>query len=57
VQRLAQWKKVGEVYLFLHQPEELLCPEMADYIIRAANKTLNAGLPPLKFYNVQQSLF
>ncbi len=43
VNKIAEWSAFGleEIYFFAHEPEELACPEISDYLIKQLK---NAGL-------------
>ena len=43
ISKLKQWSNTGlkEVYFFVHEPDDVSCPEIADYFINQLNK---AGL-------------
>lgn len=47
--RLKEWREAGveRVFFFLHQPDDLLAPEIADHAIKLFNEVLGAGLEPL----------
>lgn len=36
VQKIKEWSEYGikEIYFFVHEPDDVNCPEMADYIIK-----------------------
>ena len=61
MERLADWREKGleEVYFFLHEPDDVHCPELAQEFIAKANKCMNLGLKKIRFYNqeVQGTLF
>lgn len=51
VQKLKSWHKQGlkEVYFFTHEPDNLLAPELADYMVQQVQKELNAVVRGPKF--------
>lgn len=59
--RLDTWRKLGlkEVFFFLHEPDDVHCPELTQKFIEKANTKMNLGLKKLRFYNqeVQGTLF
>ncbi|WKN31653.1 DUF72 domain-containing protein [Porifericola rhodea] len=61
VKRLGVWLSQGldELYFIVHQPEDLLCIDLAIYFIQRMNEKyqLNIPLPKLLSEGVQQSLF
>ncbi|MEH0155832.1 DUF72 domain-containing protein [Limibacter armeniacum] len=61
VVRLKDWISQGlkEVYFFLHQPSDVLCPEAVIYFVNEVNKALGLNLEVPKMLNtgVQKSLF
>lgn len=61
MERLAAWREQGleTVYFFLHEPDDVHCPELAAEFIKKVNKELSLQLKPLRFYNqeVQGTLF
>ncbi|MBX2986317.1 MAG: DUF72 domain-containing protein [Bdellovibrionaceae bacterium] len=50
-ERLAQWSRRGlkEIFFFVHEPDDVSAPEMANQVIRDLNDTTGAGLPPLQW--------
>ncbi len=50
-ERLAKWKQKGikAVYFFLHQPEETLVPELANYLIEKTNLACGSNFPQIRF--------
>jgi uncharacterized protein YecE (DUF72 family) len=60
-EKLKNWFSQGleQVYFFLHEPDDVLCPELTEHFIKTMNATLGIELPKLRFYNqeVQGSLF
>ncbi|MGB0526041.1 MAG: DUF72 domain-containing protein [Flammeovirgaceae bacterium] len=61
MERLKAWQGAGlqEIYFFLHEPDDVHCPELAEQFIAKANTTLELNLKPIRFYNqeVQGTLF
>ncbi|MBX2844468.1 MAG: DUF72 domain-containing protein [Flammeovirgaceae bacterium] len=61
VEKLKEWidKGASQVYFFTHEPEDVLCPELADFLVKELNsKALETPVSP-KFLNqgIQGSLF
>ena len=56
VARLANWLENGleECWFFVHQPDEVHCPELIRYFIQSINKATNLEIPDLHFYNEMQ---
>lgn len=50
-QRLAQLQKKGlsRVYYFVHEPDDIKAPEMADQVIQDLNSICQSQIPPLKW--------
>lgn len=53
VKKIKEWSEFGlkEVFFFVHEPEELFCPEISDYFIQQLikeNLKINAGMNFLK---------
>lgn len=48
-QRLLDWQGLGlqRMYYFIHQPDDVLAPEMTDLVIADLNEALGDVLPPL----------
>lgn len=61
LERVGQWREKGlkEAYFFLHQPDDVLCPEYAVYFVDQANTGLSLNLkgPEIGNQYVQGSLF
>ncbi len=62
VDKIIEWNQKGlkEVYLFFHQPEEELVPELTNYFIEQMNKKGNFNIPLLEFLpkeGIQGTLF
>jgi len=61
VEKIAQWSAEGleSAYLFIHEPDEVHCPEITTYLIQQLNKKLAIKLVPPKPIpqEVQGSLF
>lgn len=61
VNQLKNWSDKGlkKVYFFIHQPEEIECPELAEYLVKKLNKLENFKVkaPRLNIGGVQSSLF
>lgn len=61
VQRLVKWNRLGlqEAYIFLHEPDTLDVPELANYLIEKINHQLQLDLKPPHRYaeGIQGSLF
>lgn len=59
--RIASFKRQGlqEVYFFAHQPEDILCPELGNYIGKKAKLSLDSQIihPILREKTEQRSLF
>ncbi len=58
---LKRWLEAGmkEIYVFLHQPADVLCPEMAVYFISSLNKICQTSLkvPKIQLLPEQKRLF
>ncbi|NJK84485.1 MAG: DUF72 domain-containing protein, partial [Saprospiraceae bacterium] len=56
VSRIAQWQQLGleEVYIFVHQPDNIEAPLWADYWIKHLNQALGLALTRPKRYNQQE---
>jgi len=59
VARMVKWYDMGleNTWFFIHQPDEVNCPELAQYLIEKINEQTDLGVKPLKFYGEQGSLF
>ncbi len=61
VTQLQQWFSQGlqTVYFFVHEPDNLLAPELADYLIQQLNQHCQLNLPRVQWQAApeQQSLF
>lgn len=61
LERMKVWREKGlhQAYFFLHQPDDVLCPEYAEYFVKEANQRLGLSLkgPELGRQYVQGSLF
>ncbi len=60
VLRLSEWSKQGlqRVYFFLHEPDNLLAPDIAHYFVQKVNELMGLQLSPPQNYGDQQlSLF
>jgi len=61
VKRLQEWAQLGlkRVYFFLHEPDDVLCPELGKYMADQLNKhtDLQAKAPVFYPKDVQSSLF
>ncbi len=63
VERMAYWfeKGIQKIYFFTHEPDNILAPELADYLAKESSKRLNVITrgPDLKKHNTgdQMSLF
>lgn len=59
--KLQSWKAQGlqQAYLFLHEPDDVNCPEYAEYMVKKANPALGLNLkgPKLGQQFIQSSLF
>ncbi|WP_448528836.1 DUF72 domain-containing protein [Raineya sp.] len=59
--QISQWQKQGlqSLYFFLHEPDNILAPEIALYFIEKLNLTCRTNLPLPKFFdkNIQMKLF
>lgn len=44
-ERLKGWSEAGlpQVYFFAHEPDDITCPELTDYLVELFNRRLNAG--------------
>lgn len=50
-ERLKMWSEQGlkDVYFFVHEPDDITCPELTEYVVELFNRGLNAGWPsPLR---------
>ncbi|MCS6795947.1 MAG: DUF72 domain-containing protein, partial [Raineya sp.] len=61
INQIAEWKKMGlqKLYFFLHEPDNILAPEIALYFIEKLNLTCQTNLPLPKFVGreIQMKLF
>lgn len=59
VERLAHWQtqKIGQVFFFVHEPDNVQAPELATYLICKLNQKLGLDLKVPQRFDVQQSLF
>ena len=60
VERIEQWSKQGlrELYFFVHEPQELSCPEIADYFIKKLTEKGLSTIADMQFVSKQElSLF
>ncbi len=61
VQRLKQWRETGlkTVFFIVHQPEENYCVDLAIYLVKKLNQTLDMQIAPPRILPIgkQQSLF
>lgn len=59
-ERLHQWTQAGlqSVYFFAHEPDDITCPELADYLVKEFNKNFNLDWPaPIIQKQQQATLF
>ncbi len=60
VEKIKQWNDKGleEIFFFVHEPQELACPEISDYFIQTLNKNELTTSASIKFVQQQDlSLF
>lgn len=59
IDRIIHWLENGleELYFFIHQPDDILVPELTDYFIEQLNKRWSSDYPRIQFLNQQTSLF
>jgi uncharacterized protein YecE (DUF72 family) len=51
IEKLKHWKLhgVNKVYFFLHEPDDVMCPELADYFVQQVNASGLATLERINF--------
>jgi uncharacterized protein YecE (DUF72 family) len=51
IEKLKEWQSLGvnEIYFFLHEPEDINCPEIADYFVTKVLENKLGNLERLKF--------
>ncbi len=56
IERLKDYKEMGikKVYFFIHEPDDVMCPEMASYFIDKVNESSLDSIKPMKFYEEEQ---
>jgi len=59
VKRMVEWYDMGleNIWFFIHQPDEVNCPELAQYLIEKVNEQTELNVKPLTFHGQQGSLF
>ncbi len=61
IELIARWIEQGlqKLYFFIHEPDELHCPEMTKYFVEQIKKTAAIELKPIQFIqqNTQGTLF
>lgn len=56
IERIGVWIEAGleELWFFVHQPDEIHCPELISYFIKKLNQRLGTNIADLHFYNNSQ---
>lgn len=54
--KFQQWQEQGlqRAYFFVHEPDDIKAPEMADHVVRELNECCAAGLPGMKWVSAEE---
>lgn len=58
IDKMKYWVENGveEIYFFLHEPDEIVCPELADYMIEKMQKVGLTDMNRIEFFNKEAQI-